>query len=76
MGAGRFKLKRTDPAEAPFAPGFLPRLAETNPEYEVQYVVVAGGFPGEQLYPEGLVVNPVTASGFVSASKLMKPMEP
>jgi len=55
-------LKRIDPAEAPFAPGFLPRLAENNPDYEVQFVVVAGSFPGDQVYPEGLVVNPVTAS--------------
>jgi D-serine deaminase-like pyridoxal phosphate-dependent protein len=55
-------LKRIDPAEAPFAPGFLPRLAEGNPDYEVQFIVVAGGFPGDQLYPEGLVVNPVTSS--------------
>lgn len=55
-------IKRIDPAEAPFAPGFLERLAETNPAYEVQYIVVAGGFPGEQLYPQGLVVNPVTSS--------------
>jgi D-serine deaminase-like pyridoxal phosphate-dependent protein len=55
-------LKRIDPAEAPFAPGFLPRLAEDNPDYEVQFVVVAGGFPGDQVYPAGLVVNPVTAS--------------
>ncbi len=55
-------LKRIDPAEAPFAPGFLPKLAEQNPAYEVQFIVVAGGFPGDQLYPEGLVVNPVTSS--------------
>ena len=55
-------LKRTDPAEAPFAPGFLPRLAEDNPAYEVQFIVVAGGFPGGVVHPEGLVVNPVTSS--------------
>lgn len=55
-------LKRTDPAEAPFAPGFLPRLAEDDPSLEVQFIVVAGGFPGDQRYPEGLVVNPVTSS--------------
>jgi len=55
-------LKRIDPAEAPFAPGFLPRLAQDNPDYEVQFVVVAGSFPGDQRYPEGLVVNPVTSS--------------
>jgi D-serine deaminase-like pyridoxal phosphate-dependent protein len=55
-------LKRTVPAEAPFAPGFLPRLAEDNPDYEVQFNVVAGGFPGDQLYPDGLVANPVTTS--------------
>jgi D-serine deaminase-like pyridoxal phosphate-dependent protein len=55
-------LKRTDPAEAPFAPGFLPRLAEDNPAYEVQFTMVAGGFPGDQLHPAGLVHNPVTSS--------------
>jgi D-serine deaminase-like pyridoxal phosphate-dependent protein len=55
-------LKRIDPAEAPFAPGFLPTLAEDDPSLEVSYVTVAGAFPGEQLYPEGLVVNPVTSS--------------
>ena len=55
-------LKRTDPAEAPFAPGFLPGLAEDDPAYEVQFIVVGGGFPAEQLHPEGLVHNPVTSS--------------
>ncbi len=55
-------LKRTDPAEAPFAPGFLPNLAQSDPSLEVQFIVVAGGFPGEVRYPEGLVVNPVTSS--------------
>ncbi len=55
-------LKRIDPAEAPFAPGYLPRLAEENPAYEVQFVLVAGSFPGDVVYPEGLVPNPVTTS--------------
>lgn len=55
-------LKRIDPAEAPFAPGYLPRLAEENPDYEAQFVLVAGGFPGDVVYPEGLVPNPVTTS--------------
>lgn len=55
-------LKRIDPAEAPFAPGFLPGLAEGDPNLEVSYVLVAGGFPGDPLHPEGLVPNPVTTS--------------
>jgi D-serine deaminase-like pyridoxal phosphate-dependent protein len=55
-------LKRVEPAEAPFAPGFLPRLAEDDPSLEVSYFAVGGGFPAEQEYPEGLVVNPVTSS--------------
>jgi D-serine deaminase-like pyridoxal phosphate-dependent protein len=52
-------LKRTDPAEIPFAPGFLPGLAEDDPNLEVAFHVVAGGFPGEQVFPQGLVENTV-----------------
>ena len=55
-------IKRIDPAEVPFVPGLLPGLAETDPNYEVQYVVAAGSFPGEQRYPEGLMVNSLTST--------------
>lgn len=50
-------LKRTDPAEIPFAPGFLPRLAEDDANLEVSFHLVAGGFPGHVLHPAGLVEN-------------------
>ncbi len=53
--------KRTDPAEIPFAPGFLPSMAETDPSLEVSFHMVGGGFPGAYVFPEGLVENPVLA---------------
>jgi D-serine deaminase-like pyridoxal phosphate-dependent protein len=52
-------LKRIDPAEIPFARGLLPAMAENDPNLEVSFHVVGGGFPGEQLFPGGLVDNPV-----------------
>lgn len=51
-------LKRIDPAEIPFAPGLLPAMAATNPDLEVAFYVVGGGFPADQDYPQGLVENP------------------
>ncbi|KPK16390.1 MAG: hypothetical protein AMJ62_05745 [Myxococcales bacterium SG8_38] len=53
-------LKRIDPAELPFAPGLLPEMAQTNPDFEVSFYVVGGGFPAEQVFPEGLVENAVS----------------
>jgi hypothetical protein len=52
-------LKRIDPAELPFAPGLLPDMAKTNPHLEVSFYLVGGGFPAEQVFPEGLVPNPL-----------------
>jgi|GEM_PF-49203 len=52
-------LKRIDPAEVPFAPGLLPSMAQSNPDLEVAFYVVGGGFPGEQVFPAGLVGNPL-----------------
>ncbi len=52
-------LKRIDPAEIPFAPGLLPAMAEGDPNLEVSFHVVGGGFPGEQVYPDGLIENTV-----------------
>lgn len=51
-------LKRIDPAEVPFALGLLPAMAEDNPALEVSFYLVAGGFPGDYVFPEGLVHNP------------------
>ena len=53
-------LKRTDPAEAPFAPGFLPTLAQDDPSLEVQFIVVAGGFV------TGIIAIGYLASGVVA----------
>jgi len=55
-------LKRLDPAETYPDPDFLPELAADQPDYEVWYVVVGGGFPGERRFPRGLVPSP-TSSG-------------
>ncbi|MBK8259438.1 MAG: alanine racemase [Polyangiaceae bacterium] len=55
-------LKRVEPAELPFAYGYLPILAQSDPTLEVAYFQVAGGFPGEIVYPSGLVSNPFIPS--------------
>ncbi len=55
-------LKRIDPAEIPFAQGFLPGLAEDDPDLEVSFYLVGGGFPGDVVHPEGLVPNEVTST--------------
>lgn len=52
-------LKRIDPAEIPFARGLLPAMSQTNPALQVAFYQVAGGFPGERAFPDGLVPNPV-----------------
>lgn len=51
-------LKRVDPAEVPFAEGYLPYLAQTDPNLEISFHMVGGGFPGDVVFPEGLIVNP------------------
>ncbi len=56
-------LKRIDPAELPFAPGLLPEMAETNPDLELSFYLVGGGFAGEQVFPPGLVRNPLGPGG-------------
>ncbi len=55
-------LKRIDPAETPFDQDFLPNLADGSPDLEVSYFMVAGGFPGEQTFPDGLTSNWNTSS--------------
>lgn len=52
-------LKRIDPAELPLAPGLLPDLARDNPDLEVSFYLVGGGFPADQVSPAGLVPNPI-----------------
>ncbi len=56
-------LKRIDPAEVPFAEGYLPMLAQSDPSLEVTFHIVAGGFPGDMVYPQGLVPNPLIPAG-------------
>lgn len=51
-------LKRIDPAEVPFAEGYLPYLAQTNPDLEIAFYMVGGAFPGDLVFPEGLIPNP------------------
>ncbi|MGB8221488.1 MAG: alanine racemase [Polyangiales bacterium] len=51
-------LKRIDPAEIPFARGLLPAMSQTNSDLQVAFYQVAAGFPGEHVFPEGLVPNP------------------
>ncbi len=55
-------LKRLDPAETYPDPEFLPRLAADEPNFEVWYGMVAGGFPGDRHYPKGLVPTPTSTS--------------
>ncbi|MEZ4302844.1 MAG: alanine racemase [Polyangiaceae bacterium] len=56
-------LKKVDPAEVPFAPGYLPALAQDNPSLEVSYFMLAGGFPGDVVHPEGLIPSPFIPGG-------------
>jgi hypothetical protein len=56
-------LKKIDPAEVPFAPGYLPQLAQQDPSLEIAYFQLAGGFPGDIVYPEGLVQSPLIPAG-------------
>jgi hypothetical protein len=56
-------LKKIDPAEVPFAQGYLPSLAQQDPSLEAAYFMLAGSFPGEVVHPEGLVVNPLIPGG-------------
>jgi Alanine racemase, N-terminal domain len=51
-------LKKIDPAEVPFALGYLPSLAESNPSLQVAFFMVGASFPGDIVAPEGLVQNP------------------
>lgn len=65
-------LKRLDPAEGYPDPSLLPALAAEQPNYEVWYGMVGGGFPGEQHHPKGLVTSP-TSSGDPSRIVNMMP---
>jgi hypothetical protein len=51
-------LKRLDPAELYPDADELPELAAGQPDYQVWYGMVGGGFPGEQRFPRGLVPSP------------------
>lgn len=55
-------LRRLDPAETYPDPGLLPDLAADQPDFEVWYVMVSGGFPGDRHYPPGLVNTPTSSS--------------
>jgi D-serine deaminase-like pyridoxal phosphate-dependent protein len=55
-------LRRLDPAETYPDADFLPGLAAAQPDFEVWYVMVSGGFPGDRRHPRGLVPSP-TSSG-------------
>ncbi len=52
-------LKRIDPAETPFDPGFLPRLAAENPGLQVANFMTTGDFPGSLIYPAALIKDPM-----------------
>ena len=65
-------LKRLDPAETYPDPNLLPDLAADQPDYEVWYTMVSGGFPGDLHYPPGLVNSP-TSSGDPSRIVNMMP---
>lgn len=53
-------LKRLDPAEGYPDPELLPKLAAEQPDFQVWYGMVAGGFPGNLRYPLGLVNSPTS----------------
>ncbi len=55
-------LKRLDPAETYPDADMLPALAAEDSDFQVWYTMVAGGSPGEQHFPQGLVNSP-TSSG-------------
>jgi D-serine deaminase-like pyridoxal phosphate-dependent protein len=55
-------LRRLDPAETYPDADFLPGLAAARPDFEVWYVMVSGGFPGDRRYPQGLVPTPTSSA--------------
>jgi D-serine deaminase-like pyridoxal phosphate-dependent protein len=65
-------LKRLDPAELYPDTEYLPGLAVGQPDYEVWYVTMSGGFPGERRFPRGLVPSP-TSTGDPSRVVNMMP---
>lgn len=65
-------LRRLDPAETYPDADHLPELAQEQPDFEVWYTMVSGGFPGERHYPPGLVPSP-TSSGDPSRIVNMMP---
>ena len=64
-------LKRVEPAEVPFAPGYLPMLALSDPSLEIAFFMVAGSFPGDIVSPEGLVPNPLIPGSEGGVQSLM-----
>lgn len=65
-------LRRLDPAETYPDADYLPQLAAEQPDFEVWYTMVSGGFPGDRHYPPGLVPSP-TSSGDPSRIVNMMP---
>jgi D-serine deaminase-like pyridoxal phosphate-dependent protein len=55
-------LRRLEPAETYPDADFLPGLARAQPDFEVWYVMVSGGFPGNRHHPKGLVPSPTSSA--------------
>jgi len=55
-------LKRVVPAELPFLRGYLPQLAQADPNLEVAFFMLSGPGPSQIVYPPELVWNPVLGS--------------
>lgn len=56
-------LKKEDPAQLPFLPGLQPWVVRWNPNLEVTFFMIGGGFPGDVASPPGLVPNPLLGGG-------------
>lgn len=55
--------KRINPGELPFVKGFQPWLAAWDPNMEVTFVMLGGGWPGDPVSPPGLRENSFLSSG-------------
>ncbi len=56
-------LKRIVPAEVPFLQGYLPQLAQGDPNLEVSFYMLSGPGPSQVVYPPQLVWNPILSPG-------------
>jgi D-serine deaminase-like pyridoxal phosphate-dependent protein len=56
-------LKRIVPAELPFLQGYLPQLAQGDPNLEVSFFMLSGPGPSQVVYPPQLVWNPILSPG-------------